>query len=199
MFERQAIARSGLKFPSRPRAALARGQSHDLCGLGGSMRRFVPDVLSFGWLNIAAPAFSPDACAGSTWPSPPTGMTNARPPRATAGDTSPTWWKVDTHEHSSINGDGRADLAVVSVKALAAGHNAVFLTDHDCAASFSIDLATVTTSVCLYTQRAVEREATRSSLAHSADSRVGRSSTNLSMNSRGSADEPQRAVTTESQ
>jgi hypothetical protein len=89
------------------------------------MGRFAPNVLSFALLSVAALGLA-------------TGLTNTLPATATAGETSPTWWKVDTHGHSSISGDARADLGVNSAKAQAAGYNAVFLTDHDRAASFQI-------------------------------------------------------------
>lgn len=57
---------------------------------------------------------------------------------AAAPPTVPTWWKVDTHEHSSFSGDARADPGVVAAKAKAQNYNAVFLTDHDRQASFQI-------------------------------------------------------------
>jgi chitodextrinase len=92
------------------------------------MRRFVPNVLSFALLGAAVLGLA-------------MGPTSTLPASATASAASPTWWKVDTHEHSTISGDARADLGVISAKAQAAGYNAVFLTDHDRAASFSIDHA----------------------------------------------------------
>lgn len=61
-------------------------------------------------------------------------------PVASAGTppAGPTWWKVDTHEHSSFSGDARADPGIVAANAKAQGLDAVFLTDHDRQASFQI-------------------------------------------------------------
>src|SRR5439155_18056501 len=50
----------------------------------------------------------------------------------------PTWWKVDTHEHSSFSGDGRQDLGLLSSNDKSLNYNAIFVTDHDRAASFAI-------------------------------------------------------------
>ena len=102
-----------------------RGGAYNGMGcLGGSMRRFLSSVLSFALL--------------STWLGLAMALTAGLPASAAGSSTSPTWWKVDTHQHSSISGDARADLGVISAKAQAAGYNAVFLTDHDRAASFQI-------------------------------------------------------------
>jgi hypothetical protein len=60
------------------------------------------------------------------------------PAAAAPSATNPTWWKVDTHQHSAFSGDARADLGVDALKAKNAGYNAVFLTDHDRAGSFQI-------------------------------------------------------------
>ena len=91
------------------------------------MRRFVSNVLCHS-------RCSAQARLGLRWR-----PTNTLPASATASAASPTWWKADTHEYSTISGDARADLGVISAKAEATGHDAVFLTDHDRAASFSID------------------------------------------------------------
>jgi uncharacterized membrane protein len=60
------------------------------------------------------------------------------PVGAAAPADTPTWWQVDTHQHSAFSGDARADLGVDAAKAKNAGYNAVFLTDHDRASSFQI-------------------------------------------------------------
>src|SRR3954466_3739213 len=86
------------------------------------MRRFVSNVLSFA-LVTASFGFA-------------TGLTTLE--ASAASVATPTWWKVDTHEHSSFSGDAPADLGVTTAKARAAGYNAVFLTDHDRAESFQI-------------------------------------------------------------
>ena len=86
------------------------------------MRRFVSVVLSFALIS---------ASFGVA-----TGLTTLE--ASAASIATPTWWKVDTHEHSSFSGDAPADLGVTTAKARAAGYNAVFLTDHDRAESFQI-------------------------------------------------------------
>ena len=112
------------------------------------MRRFLSNVLSFALL--------------STWLGLAMALTAGLPASAAASSTSPTWWKVDTHQHSSISGDARADLGVISAKAQAAGYNAVFLTDHDRAASFQIQGANGNYhELCGWTQRTLDRQERR--------------------------------------
>jgi hypothetical protein len=48
-----------------------------------------------------------------------------------AASGGPTWWKVDTHPHSSLRGDARADLGIDAADDKSLGYNAVFVTDHD--------------------------------------------------------------------
>ena len=55
-----------------------------------------------------------------------------------AGAGVPTWWKVDLHEHSSFSGDARQDLGVLAAANKGLSYNAIFVTDHDRSASFSI-------------------------------------------------------------
>jgi hypothetical protein len=62
----------------------------------------------------------------------------AAPSAAAAPLTTPTWWRVDSHEHSSFSGDARADLGVDAERAKSSGYNAVFVTDHDRMASFQV-------------------------------------------------------------
>ena len=68
------------------------------------MRRFVPNVLFHSRCSARGPL-------GLRW-----SPTNTLPASAAALAASPTWWKVDTHEHSSISGDARADLGVISAE-----------------------------------------------------------------------------------
>jgi hypothetical protein len=56
-----------------------------------------------------------------------------------AASGGPTWWKVDTHQHSAFSGDARADLGVDAAIDKGLGYNAVFVTDHDRMNSFSIE------------------------------------------------------------
>jgi hypothetical protein len=55
-----------------------------------------------------------------------------------AAASGPTWWKVDTHQHSAFSGDARADLGVDAAIDKSQNYNAVFVTDHDRLNSFSI-------------------------------------------------------------
>jgi hypothetical protein len=55
-----------------------------------------------------------------------------------SGASGPTWWKVDTHQHSAFSGDARADLGIDAANDKSQNYNAVFLTDHDRLSSFSI-------------------------------------------------------------
>ena len=71
MFHRPSGCTFWVKIPVATTSSARPGQGHDLWGLGGSMRRFVPDVLSFGLLNMAAPALA-------------TGLANTVPARVTA-------------------------------------------------------------------------------------------------------------------
>src|SRR5690242_12431453 len=48
----------------------------------------------------------------------------------------PSWWMVDTHEHSAFSGDARADIGIDAQIDKNLGYNAVFLTDHDRMSSF---------------------------------------------------------------
>jgi hypothetical protein len=57
---------------------------------------------------------------------------------APATAATPTWWKVDTHQHSAFSGDARADIGLDVANDKSLGYNAVFLTDHDRLNSFSI-------------------------------------------------------------
>ena len=43
--------------------------------------------------------------------------------------TGPTWWKVDTHEHSSYSGDARQDLGLLAYTDKLRNYNAIFVTD----------------------------------------------------------------------
>jgi hypothetical protein len=52
--------------------------------------------------------------------------------------SGPTWWKVDTHQHSAFSGDARADLGLDAALDKSQNYNAVFITDHDRLNSFSI-------------------------------------------------------------
>jgi hypothetical protein len=52
--------------------------------------------------------------------------------------SGPTWWKVDTHEHSAFSGDARQDLGIDAADDKSLSYNAVFVTDHDRLSSFSI-------------------------------------------------------------
>ena len=55
-----------------------------------------------------------------------------------AASDGPTWWKVDTHQHSSFSGDARADIGLDAAIDKSLDYNAVFLTDHDRMSSFSV-------------------------------------------------------------
>src|SRR5438105_3581239 len=59
--------------------------------------------------------------------------------RRASAVTGPTWWKVDTHEHSSFSGDARQDLGLLASNDKSRNYNAIFVTDHDRAASFAIE------------------------------------------------------------
>ena len=48
------------------------------------------------------------------------------------------WYKADLHTHSVISSEAGADLGVMSEAAKSAGYNALFVTDHNDASSFSI-------------------------------------------------------------
>jgi hypothetical protein len=52
--------------------------------------------------------------------------------------SAPTWWKVDTHQHSAFSGDARADLGLDAAIDKSLNYSAVFVTDHDRLNSFSI-------------------------------------------------------------
>jgi hypothetical protein len=55
-----------------------------------------------------------------------------------ASAAGPTWWKVDTHEHSAFSSDARQDLGIDAADDKSLNYNAVFVTDHDRLSSFSI-------------------------------------------------------------
>jgi hypothetical protein len=55
-----------------------------------------------------------------------------------AAASGPTWWKVDTHQHSAFSGDARADLGLDAALDKSQNYNAIFVTDHDRLNSFSI-------------------------------------------------------------
>jgi hypothetical protein len=55
-----------------------------------------------------------------------------------AASDGPTWWKVDTHQHSSFSGDARADIGLDAANDKSLNYNAVFVTDHDRMGSFSV-------------------------------------------------------------
>ncbi len=49
------------------------------------------------------------------------------------------WFQVDAHVHSSVSSDAMADLGILAGSATALGYDAVFVTDHNQASSFSIN------------------------------------------------------------
>jgi hypothetical protein len=55
-----------------------------------------------------------------------------------AAASAPTWWKVDTHQHSSFSGDAPGDLGLDAAIDKSQNYNAIFVTDHDRLSSFSI-------------------------------------------------------------
>jgi hypothetical protein len=67
-----------------------------------------------------------------------TALLAAAHPRAAAA-SGPTWWLVDTHQHSAFSGDARADLGLDAAIDKSLNYNAVFVTDHDRLNSFSIE------------------------------------------------------------
>jgi Bacterial Ig domain len=53
-------------------------------------------------------------------------------------DTGWSWFKTDTHVHSTFGGDAFDDLGIIAAAAKDRGYNAVFLTDHHGGSSFPI-------------------------------------------------------------
>lgn len=50
-----------------------------------------------------------------------------------------SWYKVDTHVHSSVSADAYVDLGIHAHDAVANGYDAIFATDHNGASSFQIN------------------------------------------------------------
>ncbi|MDX6644744.1 MAG: endoglucanase [Miltoncostaeaceae bacterium] len=59
-----------------------------------------------------------------------------------AGGLGWTWYKTDTHVHSSISGDAAPDLGIIATAAKANHYNALFLTDHNLASTFPVGAQT---------------------------------------------------------